>query len=57
MKKCEALEGCKRKIRYTVTDHKLNETVNLCSNHFRQGMKAWFQKDPILKHLLQEGLI
>jgi hypothetical protein len=57
MKKCEALEGCKIKIRYTVIDHTLKKTVHLCEAHFKQGMKAFLMKDPIIGHLMREGYI
>lgn len=56
-KKCEALEGCKKTIRYTVVDHRLNKTLSLCKDHFKQGMKAWLEENRILKHLMQEGII
>lgn len=55
--KCEALEGCERKVRYSFTDYKLNKTVYLCIDHFKQGMKDYFEEDPIIKVLKHEGLI
>ena len=32
-------------------------TVNLCVDHFEQGMKAWLEPDPIIKHLMHEGIL
>ena len=55
--KCEALEGCKKKVAFTLTDHKTGKTVNLCKAHFEQGMKAWLEPDPIIQHLMKEGFI
>lgn len=56
-KKCEAEEGCKKERQFTLTDHNTNKTINLCIAHFEQGMKAWLETDPILKHLMREGII
>jgi hypothetical protein len=55
--KCEASEGCKRKIAYTLIDHKLKKELNLCVAHFKQGMKAFLEPDPIVRHLLHEGIL
>lgn len=55
--KCEALEGCSRKTRYTISDYKLKKTVSLCEAHFKSGMKAWFEENPIVRHLLHEGYL
>lgn len=55
--KCEVNEGCKRKGRYTLTDHKSNKTATFCKAHFEGGMKAYLEPNPIIKHLMREGLI
>lgn len=55
--KCEAIENCKRKVAYTVIDHKVKKVVNLCEAHFSQGMKAWLEPNLIIKHLVHEGVL
>lgn len=54
--KCRS-PGCKRKARFFMIDLKLDKQALACLLHFEQGVKAWLQKDPIVKHLMQEGLL
>ena len=54
---CMAEEGCKTEIAYTLVDHRLKKEISLCKDHFKQGMKAWFEPDPILKALMHKGIL
>lgn len=56
-KLCEAEEGCRKKARYVFTDNALKETTHLCEDHFTSGMRAWLEPNPIIEHLMHEGII
>jgi len=58
MKKlCKASEGCKNKVDFTLIDHNSKKRVSFCKAHFESGMKAWLEPDPIIKLLMQKGII
>jgi hypothetical protein len=40
-KKCGAGTSCKRKIHYTILDHRVNKEITLCDFHYNLGGKAW----------------
>lgn len=56
-KLCEAKEGCNKEIAFTLIDHKRKTKVNCCNDHFTQGMRAWLEPDPIIKALMQKGIL